>query len=91
MRVEACAAAIGTQAIDGSLEVTCETIASHPVFVVVTCDMACDRCVASAVASANRPVTCQMPLSETETQRQGAVRTEAPPAECRQRAVALLD
>ena len=48
-------------------------IASHPVFAVVTCDVACDRCVASAVASANRPVTCKMPLSETETQRQGAV------------------
>ena len=30
-------------------------IASHPVFAVVTCDVACDRCVASAVASANRP------------------------------------
>ena len=28
-------------------------IASHPVFAVVTCDVACDRCVASAVASAN--------------------------------------
>jgi hypothetical protein len=64
MRVEACAATIGTQVIDGSLvslELPCETIVSHPAFEVVTYDVAHDCCVASAI-SAKRQVTFNMPL-----------------------------